>query len=223
MAAEPVSVCAVQEGAEVARGHVPSQGVSPGVCEAERRSDCGEHGGLCAYRGDEPERCRWCHSTWAAIAALFRQGWVDGKGKWHPYLWSEVHSCEQASVWRGKPRPVRRHRVREAARMRARGILTASAVQEGTCSASVGKPTAEGSPGVCEAERRVNAGTRGIVYVECAACCRRYGVMVETVDIAKCSHCCGPVTVVGAPDDHGRPSNDELGLKTVRAVTRTAS
>lgn len=42
---------------------------------------CPEHGTMCAFHGDEPGRCPWCHSSWVVIR---RGGW---------------HSCERSSTW----------------------------------------------------------------------------------------------------------------------------
>lgn len=42
---------------------------------------CPRHDGLCAYRGNEPHRCPWCHCLWAVIDS---SGW---------------HSCEKANLW----------------------------------------------------------------------------------------------------------------------------
>jgi hypothetical protein len=33
------------------------------------RSPCPYHEGLCAFYGDEPDRCPHCHATWSAIRA----------------------------------------------------------------------------------------------------------------------------------------------------------
>jgi len=183
---------------------------------------CPEHDGLCAYTGREADRCPWCHSTWVAIASLFRRGWVDSRGVWHPYEWAEVHSCESGSAWRGKPEPERQNRTRDAARARARGLLAVSAGQERPCGSAEGKDTRDTSTGVGEAQRRVNAGTRGIVSVECGPCARRFGVMVETIGVAKCSRCGSPVSVLGAPEDYGKRWNDNAGLRAVRAVLASA-
>jgi hypothetical protein len=48
---------------------------------------CTEHGTLCAYHGDEKDRCPWCHSTWGRI------------------LGSGSHSCESPAVWTNGKRP----------------------------------------------------------------------------------------------------------------------
>lgn len=58
---------------------------------------CPEHA-LCAFHGDEPDRCPWCHRSWAVIITT---GW---------------HSCERNPRI---PDPVeRRERIAEARGMR---------------------------------------------------------------------------------------------------------
>jgi hypothetical protein len=47
---------------------------------------CPEHHGLCAYHGDEPDRCPWCHADWTHIVGKVR----SGTGR---------HSCERGRVW----------------------------------------------------------------------------------------------------------------------------
>jgi hypothetical protein len=43
---------------------------------------CPEHGGLCAFHGDEPDKCPTCHASWSVILDRI----ATGKGQ---------HSCEQ--------------------------------------------------------------------------------------------------------------------------------
>lgn len=68
---------------------------------------CQWHNGLCGYVEDDPERCPWCHSTWATI---LRTDW---------------HSCERASGWSNTERNWRVHMAGqlrgEAAQDRDRG------------------------------------------------------------------------------------------------------
>jgi len=63
---------------------------------------CAEHGRLCAYRGDEADRCPWCHCLWAHVLA------------------SGYHSCEVARVWSKDKagREVRAARMRREAAIR---------------------------------------------------------------------------------------------------------
>lgn len=86
---------------------------------------CVEHGGLCAFHGTEPDRCRWCHSTWAQI------------------LSTGYHSCESSSVWTNGKRPDNAEyvagRIGQAAKMRRRAAEEASlrpfrGWQSGPCS-----------------------------------------------------------------------------------------
>lgn len=67
---------------------------------------CPEHHGLCAYHGDEPDRCPWCHATWASILRR-----IDHGGR---------HSCEHTRSLHGRQR---RQRIAEAlqARLEAAG------------------------------------------------------------------------------------------------------
>lgn len=53
------------------------------------RTPCGEHGTLCAYHGDEPDRCPWCHSLWSVIIARVAR-WADER----------LHSCERPHIGR---------------------------------------------------------------------------------------------------------------------------
>jgi hypothetical protein len=62
---------------------------------------CAEHGRLCAYGGNEPDRCPWCHSTWAHLVAAVARDPDLG------------HSCESPWVMRNH-----RERVEQAAAMR---------------------------------------------------------------------------------------------------------
>jgi predicted DsbA family dithiol-disulfide isomerase len=73
---------------------------------------CPEHGRLCAYGGDEPELCPWCHSTWARIVAAVARDPAHG------------HSCEVFTMWHyEQDRPAR---LAEAVRMRREAALRQS-------------------------------------------------------------------------------------------------
>jgi hypothetical protein len=68
---------------------------------------CPEHNGQCAYHGDEPDRCPWCHATWAHILGKI----ASGNGQ---------HSCEMRRVWSFEQRT---QRMAAALRMRQRAEL----------------------------------------------------------------------------------------------------
>ena len=65
---------------------------------------CPEHGRLCAFHGDEPGHCPWCHCSWVVV---FSRGF---------------HSCETRAVWTNGKRPDNAEyvtgRIAEAAAMR---------------------------------------------------------------------------------------------------------
>lgn len=66
---------------------------------------CVQHGDLCAYHGDEEDRCPWCHSTWSRIIAT---GW---------------HSCQRRDTW---TKAEREWRTKRAAQMREKAAQDAS-------------------------------------------------------------------------------------------------
>lgn len=71
---------------------------------------CPEHGRRCAYGGDEPDRCPWCHCAWSHVVAAVARDPVHG------------HSCEIPSVWAGYHAA---SRVERAAAMRHEAAIRA--------------------------------------------------------------------------------------------------
>lgn len=107
------------EGVEVDRDAQASGGTNPpahrhkAVSPAPMpcgKAPCPEHGTPCAFHGDEPGRCRWCHSPWARII---------GTGR---------HSCEAAAIW---PSGDRGWRIATAIQMRLDATTEPHAVDEG--------------------------------------------------------------------------------------------
>lgn len=75
---------------------------------------CATHGRLCAFNGEEPDRCQWCHVPWSSIV-------LRGPG---------THSCESLSaLMRAGVRPVSAAKVR--AELAAAARQTAENVTRG--------------------------------------------------------------------------------------------
>jgi hypothetical protein len=106
------------------------------ACE---QAPCTEHGTLCDYHGDEPDRCPWCHATWAMI------------------LRTHFHSCEMAGTWRGQEA---KGRVANASEMRRKAAGNARATDHSAHCPHLGGGFAETLPASGRPESGA-AGTRG--------------------------------------------------------------
>lgn len=71
------------------------------------KTRCTHHDGLCAYDGDEPDRCQYCHSLWTSI--LSRE---DCPGR-------EDHLADHARREAARLRSILRKRSRAAGRVPA--------------------------------------------------------------------------------------------------------
>jgi hypothetical protein len=67
---------------------------------------CPNHSGLCAYHGDEPDRCPFCHTSWSVILDRIARD----KGE---------HSCEK--IRNGRPESKTRSTVARQRRQDATG------------------------------------------------------------------------------------------------------
>lgn len=136
---------------------------------------CSEHGILCAFHGNEPGRCPWCHSAWTVI---LRYG---------------SHSCESARVWRGAEA---KWRLAKARQMRQRAAEAAQEIDHGTHCTHLDNDTTL-TPADSGRAVKGSQGTRDLVEVECNGCPRTFGVMLETLANAECSRCHRAVSYVG--------------------------
>lgn len=157
------------------------------------RAPCSEHGEACAYHGDEDGRCVWCHATWQGMAATFRAGWIDSKGRRRDYAWREVHSCERSKPWGQEQAPWRKAK---AVQMRECGVGAVSARDTAPHCGHVGKDATHDPTGLRIAESSL-LGTAELIEVECTRCHRVSGVMVETLAFAACRGCGGAVRSTG--------------------------